>query len=248
MTTFFRQILFNIAFYGWTALTCLVYTPLLWLPRSYFMNLLQFYFESVHQIEKVILGLDFVVRGAEHIPKEGPFLVGAKHYSAYETMKLHLLFKDPAIIMKKELMQIPLWGWHAQKARMIGIDRSSREVAIRSLIDGAKRIEREGRPLVIFPQGTRVALEESVTKRPYKGGIARMYEATNQLVLPLAVNSGVYWKRNAFFKKPGTVIFEIFPPIPAGLPPADMMQLLQETLENGSAQLVTEAKAAESKG
>lgn len=244
MTTFLRQIFFNIAFYGYTVLTCILYTPLLWLPRPYFLKLLQFYFETVHQIEKVVLGLDFVVRGAENIPKEGPFLVGAKHHSAYETMKLHLLFKDPAIIMKKELMQIPLWGWHAQKARMIGIDRSSREVALTSLVDGAKRIQSEGRPLVIFPQGTRVAIDESVSKRPYKGGIARMYEATNQVVLPLAMNSGLYWKRNAFFKKPGTVIFEIFPPIPAGLSPNDMMRQLQDTVENGSARLVAEAQAA----
>jgi 1-acyl-sn-glycerol-3-phosphate acyltransferase len=240
--TFIRQILFNIAFYGFTTLICIAYVPLLPLPRRVFVKALQFYFEMVHQIEKYVLGLDFEVRGREYIPEGGAFLVGAKHYSAYETMKLHLLFKDPAIILKKELVRIPLWGWHALKADMIAIDRSSGESAITSIVNGAKHIKEQGRPLVIFPQGTRVSLDETTARRPYKGGIARMYEATDLPIVPLALNSGIYWPKNAFFKKPGTVIFEFLPPIPPGLPPAEAVSRLQEQVEEASARLVQEAQ------
>lgn len=238
MIIFIRQILFNIAFYGATTIFCIVLTPAMLLPRPIFIIGLNSYFKSVHLIEKYVLGLDFEVRGKENIPASGSFIVAAKHYSAYETMKLHLLFFDPAIIMKKELSRIPLWGWLAMKAKMIFIDRGSREIALNSIVAGAKRVEAEGRPLVIFPQGTRVAIDDTPERKPYKGGIIRMYEATNQPILPLAMNSGLFWKKNAFFKKPGKVIFEILPPIPAGLSGADALAQLQNVLETKSNELV----------
>lgn len=238
MILFIRQILFNIAFYGATTIFCIVLTPAMLLPRPIFIIGLNSYFKSVHLIEKYILGLDFEVRGREHIPTTGSFIVAAKHYSAYETMKLHLLFFDPAIIMKKELSRIPLWGWLAMKAKMIFIDRGSREIALASIVAGAKRVEAEGRPLVIFPQGTRVAIDDTPERKPYKGGITRMYEATSQPILPLAMNSGLYWKKNAFFKSPGKVIFEFLPPIPSGLTGSEALAKLQIALEEKSNELV----------
>lgn len=248
MLIFIRQILFNIAFYVGTALYCMVLTPLMLLPRPIYIIALTSYFKSVHLVEKYILGLDFEVRGLENAPKTGPFIIAAKHQSAYETMKMHVLFYDPAIIMKKELSYIPLWGWLAMKAKMIFIDRGSREVALKSIINGAKRVEREGRPLVIFPQGTRVSVDETTETRPYKGGIIRMYEATNQPILPIAMNSGLYWKKKAFFKYPGKVIFEYLPPIPAGLTSQEVMERLQNGLETKSAALVAEGRERMSKG
>lgn len=240
MLLLIRQVLFNIAFYGMTTLFCIVLTPAMLLPRDLFIVGLNAYFKTVHLVEKYVLGLDFVVRGTEHIPTSGSFIVAAKHYSAYETMKIHLLFHDPAIIMKKELSYIPLWGWLAMKARMIFIDRGSRDVALKSIIAGAQRVEKEGRPLVIFPQGTRVAITDTPDTKPYKGGIIRMYDATHQPILPVAMNSGLFWKKNAFFKYPGTVVFEIQPPIPAGLDGKEVMARLQDVLETRSNALVAE--------
>lgn len=240
MLLFIRQILFNIAFYLDTIFFCIILTPLMILPRDIFVKALNCYFKSVHLVEKYVLGLDFEVRGVENIPKSGSFIVAAKHYSAYETMKIHLLFSDPAIIMKKELSYIPLWGWLAMKARMIFIDRGSRDVALKSIIDGAKRVEKEGRPLVIFPQGTRVAIDDTPATKPYKGGIARMYEATNQPVLPVAMNSGLFWKKNAFFKSQGKVIFECLPIIPSGLTGQELIAKLQDVIEKKSSELVAE--------
>lgn len=240
MILFIRQILFNIAFYGATTLFCIVLTPAMILPRPFFIRGLTSYFYAVHYIEKYVLGLDFEIRGAENIPQSGAFLVAAKHYSAYETMKLHVLFYDPAIIMKKELSYIPLWGWLAMKARMIFIDRGAASTALKSMLAGAQRVEREGRPLVIFPQGTRVAVTDTTTEKPYKSGIGRLYAATNQPILPLAMNSGLFWKKKAFFKYPGKVIFEFLPPIPAGLPVDDVLKQLETCIETTSSKLVNE--------
>ena len=242
MLLFIRQIFFNIAFYGATTLFCIVLTPAMILPRSLFIKGLNAYFHSVHLIEKYVLGLDFEIRGTENIPKSGAFLVAAKHYSAYETMKLHLLFNDPAIIMKKELSYIPLWGWLAMKARMIFIDRGSGSTALKSMLAGAQRIEREGRPLVIFPQGTRVGIYDTPDQKPYKGGITRMYEATHQPILPLAMNSGLFWKKKAFFKYPGKVIFEFLPIIPSGQKPSDVLKQLEQSIEVKSNALVKETQ------
>jgi 1-acyl-sn-glycerol-3-phosphate acyltransferase len=245
MILLFRQIAFNIVFYGGTALYCMILTPLMLLPRPIFIIGLNSYFKSVHLVEKYILGLDFCVKGQENIPKSGSFIVAAKHYSAYETMKLHLLLNDPAIIMKKELSYIPLWGWLAMKAKMIFIDRGAREVAIKSIVDGAKRIEQEGRPLAIFPQGTRVDIDDTPDKKPYKSGIIRMYEATQQPIVPLATNSGLFWKKNAFFKFQGLVTFEFLPPIPSGLPSSEALMALQNALEAKSNELVNEARISQ---
>lgn len=235
---FIRQVLFNIVFYGMTAVTCVVLSPFMLLPRKYYVIFLTGYFKSVHLYEKYVLGLDFIVKGTEHIPKDGPFLVAAKHYSAYETMKLHLLFYDPAIIMKKELKYIPLWGWLAWRAEMIFIDRGSRDVALRSITDGAKRIAAQNRVTVIFPQGTRVGIDDTPQNKPYKGGIIRMYDATQLPILPLATNSGLFWKKNAFFKYPGVVEFEFLPPIPAGLDGNVALKQLTDVLETASNKLV----------
>lgn len=237
---FLRQILFNICFYGYTALYSILLTPFLVLPRPWFLHFLNVYFRGVHLIEKYVLGLDFEVRGLEHMPPY-PFLVAAKHYSAYETMKLHLLFKDPAIILKKELTYIPLWGWHALKGDMIAIDRSQGQSSREHIARESVRMMNLKRPIVIFVQGTRVGLNDTTHEKPYKRGILRMYDATHLPILPLAMNSGVYWGRNSFFKKPGKVVFEFLPVIPPHLPHEDVMRRLENGIEPASKKLIEEA-------
>ncbi len=238
---FLRQILFNIAFYGYTAVYSILLTPFLILPRPWFLNFLNIYFRGVHIIEKYVLGLDFEVRGVENLPKDYPFLVASKHYSAYETMKLHLLFRDPAIILKKELTYIPLWGWHALKGDMIAIDRSQGQTSREHITKESVRMMKLNRPIVIFVQGTRVGLETTSAEKPYKRGILRMYDATHLPIVPLAMNSGVYWGRNSFLKKPGKVVFEFLPFIPPHLPHDEVMSRLEQGIETVSKKLVAEA-------
>jgi 1-acyl-sn-glycerol-3-phosphate acyltransferase len=239
--TLIRQLSFNLCFYGFTFLFCFLGTPCLLLPRPRYLQILLWYFRTVYKIEKYILGLDYEIRGQEYLPTSGSYLVAAKHFSAYETMKLHILFNDPAIIMKAELQSIPLWGWHAKKSDMIFIDRGSREVALRSIANGAVRMKNLSRPIIIFPQGTRVNIDDTIETRPYKFGIMRMYEITNLPIIPLAMDSGVYWSKNAFLKKSGTAVFEFLPPIPAGQDPHVAFTTMRDQIETTSQKLVAEA-------
>lgn len=242
MILYLRQIAFNIAFYSTIIFFCFALLPAMLLPRDAYIRCLNLFFKSIYIIEKYILGLDYEVRGLENVPKEKAFIIAAKHSSTYETFKLNLLFKDTAIINKKELQYIPLWGWIAKRAGMIFIERGTSK-GFQSLIDGAKRVKVEGRPLVIFPQGTRVPVDSTAEEYPYKRGVVRVYEATGQSVLPVATNSGLFWPKGAFYIKPGKVIFEYLPVIPAGLSGDAILAQIQDRIESASHRLVAEARS-----
>ena len=151
-----RSLIFNIAFYGWTTIACFGLLWMLLLPRRHMIAVVRWYLDTVGWLERTILGLDYEVRGRENLPA-GACIVAAKHQSAWETMKLHALFGDPAIVLKRELTWIPIWGWYARKARMIAVDRGARGKALSSMIENSRPVAAEGRPIVIFPQGTRTA-------------------------------------------------------------------------------------------
>ena len=109
---YIRSILYNFSFYGLTAVACFLCLPALLLPRKLAMGVVYAFVHTNAFLEKYVLGLSYEVRGAEHLPDSGSYIIAAKHQSAFETMKLHILFKDPAVILKKELLNIPLWGWY----------------------------------------------------------------------------------------------------------------------------------------
>jgi 1-acyl-sn-glycerol-3-phosphate acyltransferase len=238
----FRSLLFNACFFMLTAITCIVLVPALILPRKITLYGVTFYLWLNSLAEKYILGLTFEVRGREHLPASGSYFAAAKHQSTYETLKMFHLFGDPAIILKKELRRIPLWGWHAWKLDFIFIDRKNREGAMASIIKGAQHIKEQGRPIIIFPQGTRVRAEQTAADKPYKGGIAKMYAATDLPIIPLAMNTGLFWPRGSFRKYPGKVIFEFLPPIEPGLPEKKVVQALEDRIEKASIRLMHEAK------
>lgn len=240
-----RSTLFNLAFYFYTALACFIALPAFLFPRSWFLWVIRTYLAINTALEKTILGLRYEVRGLEHLPESGAFIVAAKHQSPYETLKLHVLFEDPAVILKKELLSIPLWGQFLRKADVIAIDRSSKEKAMTSIVEGALRMKEQGRPIIIFPQGTRVEPTETPKEKPYKFGVARIYEAADLPIIPLALNAGFFYPRKGWLKRPGKVVFEFLPPIPPGLPKEEMMERLQTTLEEKSIELLQDARYAE---
>lgn len=241
-----RSVLFNIMFYGvLTPGVCILLMPSLLMPRRAVLWVATLYQDLTYVLEKYILNLDYEVRGLEYLPQDtGHYLVAAKHHSAYETLKLLRLFKDPTIILKKELLSIPIFGWFLKALGVIAIDRSNREQSVGSLAAGAKQMKENNRPIVIFPQGTRVEVDATTTQKPYKGGIIKLYTATNMPIIPMAINSGVYWPRNSFWKQSGKVVIEFLPPIPAGLPTADVLKMLEEQIEGASNKLITEGRQA----
>lgn len=237
-----RSIFFNIFFYGFTALICLCFVPSLLFPRPVILGVTRFYLKGVELIEKYILGLSYEVRGKEFLPKEGTYIVAAKHQSAYETLKLHHLFSDPTIILKQELINIPIFGTFLKKIDVIPINRGNKEESIYAIIAGAKRMKENNRPIIIFPQGTRVPVHVTTEEKPYKGGIVKMYSNTDIPIIPLALNSGLFWGRNSFIKKPGKVIFEFLSPIEPGLPDKKVMSALEDRIEDKTLKLMNEAK------
>lgn len=234
---FFRSILFNILFYGMNGLLCIICIPFIFTPRETALDFIGFYVRCIYWLEKHILGLDYEVRGREHLPVNGPYIIAAKHQSAYETFKLHLLWRDPAIILKRELIRIPLWGKFLARSEPIAINRSNIREALREIVEGAKAVQRQGRVLVIFPQGTRTWPKETAKDKPYRVGIIQIREATGMPVIPMALNSGLFWARKGWIKKPGRVIFEFLDPVPANLDSKAAMHDLETRLETASAAL-----------
>lgn len=228
-----RSLLFNLLFYGLTAVACFALLWALLLPKRGFLAVIRGYLRLVTFLEWHVLGLRYRVLGRDTLP-DGPVLIAAKHQSAWETMKLHLLLDDPAVVLKRELLNLPIWGWYARKADLIPVDRGARGRAVASVVRGGRRVAAQGRPIAIFPQGTRTAPGDW---RPYKIGIVALYEALNLPVVPVALNSGLFWGRNALWKRSGTITVEFLPPIPPGLPREVFLRRLITELESASDRL-----------
>lgn len=237
-----RTALFNILFYFFTALACILALPALVMPKKAIMRIIRSYVHINYFLERTILRLDYRIEGLENLPENGTFILAAKHQSTYETLKLHILFDDPAIILKKELLKIPLWGNFLKKTDVIAIDRSSREEAMKSITEGAKRMKKQGRPIVIFPQGTRVSTDASPADKPYKFGVAKIQEATHLPIIPLALNAGYFYPRHRWLKRPGTVTFSFLKPIKPFLKRQRVMNELQEQIETKSDELLIDAE------
>jgi len=237
MMRYVRGFLFNIAFYGSTLVLLSMCVPLWLAPRAWQRRVPPIWLALVYWSEKYVLGLDYEVVGRENLPPP-PYIAALKHQSAWETMKLYRIFGNPAIVLKKELMDLPLWGRYAKAMDMVPVDRSKGSEAVRHMTDSAKQILIDKRPLVVFPQGTRVAVGQ---KRPYKFGVIKLYEALNVPVVPVALNAGVFWPRNAFWKRPGKITVEILPAIPPGRDGKEVFEELERVLEQRSDALAERA-------
>ena len=239
MKLILRSLLFNVAFYVWTVIMVMVCTPLLAFERRYILWAMAFWGRGVNWLMGVLAGINVVIRGAENVPA-GPCIIAAKHQSAWDTIYWHMGAHDPAVVMKRELLFIPFYGLFAMKVGMIAVDRSAGSSAMRHLLKGGKRALAEGRPVVIFPQGTRVA---PGAPHAYQPGVAALYKALNCPVVPVALNSGVFWTRRQFLRRPGTLVLEYLPPIPPGLPRPTFMAELEQRTETASDRLVAATKA-----
>ncbi len=238
-----RSITFNIFFFAGSLFWSVALLWTLVLPERKCTQIVStVYGGYIALIAKHIMNLTLEIKGLEHLPKSGPYIIAAKHQSAFETLTLPYMkvLGYPAIILKKELTRIPIYGWYFSGMGQIAIDRGSGTEAMHSITQGCRRALAGGRSVIIFPQGTRVAVGAA---KPYKVGLAKVYRDTQVPVVPMALNSGVFWGRNAFFKKSGVITFEFLPPIPPGLPPLQVMEQLENIIEETSDRLVANATA-----
>ncbi len=206
-----RSILFALVFYPWTAIAVLVSFPASLFGTKAVRACAHIWAHGHRWCARYLLGIRSRLEG--EVPP-GPHLIAVKHQSMYETLEMFLLLREPAVVLKHELTRIPLWGWVVRRYGVIPIDRSGGASALRMMMRSAEAAISEGRPILIFPEGTRVAPGE---RPPLQSGFAGLYRALRLPVVPVALDSGRLWPRNAFVKRPGIVTMRIQPSIPPGL-------------------------------
>jgi 1-acyl-sn-glycerol-3-phosphate acyltransferase len=229
-----RSLLFNAGFFGLTALVCLVMAPLLAVPRRHMLKVQRLWARGVLAMLRGLCGVTLRVEGREHLPAQGAALIAAKHQSAFDTVVWFLLVPDPVYVMKAELFRIPIWGRLARHTRMIAVDRKGGGNAMRGMLREAREAAAEGRQIVIFPEGTRVAPDARV---PFQPGIVALASATALPVIPVATNSGLCWGRRSFVKRPGEIVVRALPPLPAGLARAELLGALEARIEEAQERL-----------
>jgi len=179
---------------------------------------------------RVIVGLRVEVRGRENLPS-GAVLVAAKHQAMLDTLLPFVLFDDPAIILKQELKNAPVFGWYTQRTGMIALDREGHAGALRKMLKEAREAVAAGRSIVIFPEGTRQAPGAAPD---YKPGVAAIYRDLKVPCAPIALNTGLFWPAKGLWRKPGLAVIEFLPAIPAGLSREEFMKTLESRIETAS--------------
>jgi 1-acyl-sn-glycerol-3-phosphate acyltransferase len=208
-------------------------------PRKVLFRAVQLWARSNLWLLKAIAGIDVEFRGRHNIPPGG-LLVASKHQSLWETFALLTVFDDPAFVLKRELMWLPLFGWLAWKAGMVPVNRGAGSAALSDMNERARGEARRGRQILIFPEGTRRA---PGAEPAYKFGIAHLYGNLDFPCLPVALNSGLFWPRRRFIRRPGTIVVEFLEPIPPGLPRKEFMEELQARIETATDRLIAEGQA-----
>nr|WP_246514408.1 lysophospholipid acyltransferase family protein [Neoroseomonas soli] len=232
-----RSVLFNALFLGGTAVVAVFGLPLLLAPPAWLMGYVRAWAQGVVALLRVICGIRLEVTGLENIPPGGA-IIAAKHQSAFDTVVWLMLLPAgrpmPVYVLKKELLSIPAWGLLARRCGHIAVDRKAGAQALRGMVRAGQAVLAAGRPIVIFPEGTRTAPGERI---PYQPGVAALALATQAPVVPAATDSGLTWGRRAFHKRPGVIRVSVLPPLPSGLPRAALMKALESAIETESDRL-----------
>ncbi len=233
-----RSLLYNIAFYLIVPGYLIFGIPMLLAPRK---KVVRGVYGGISRALlwwlKALVGLETEARGLENLRK-GPVIIAVKHQSTWDVFALTPYFDDPAMILKSELMHIPLIGWFATKMDMIPVKRGKGRVAVKQLIKDARSRAEQGREIFIFPEGNRRA---PGAEPRYKRGIVALYKDLKIPVIPVALNSGLYWRRREFKRRPGKVIVEFLPAIEPGLGDDEFMKQLQGAIESTTDRLIQEA-------
>ena len=210
-----RSLLFNLFLYTGIVIVFLMALPALFLPTKITLIFGKFLGHYVIFIVRIFLNTRVEFRGLENIPKNEKYFVASAHQSMFETFALQSVLDYPVFILKKELLKIPLFGLYLKKIDSIEITRDTTTKDNLGFFDKvASIIKNKKRPLLIFPQGTRVKVDDQV---PFKKGAGRIYEALNISCIPVALNSGKVWPKHGIVKYPGKITVSFLKPIEPGL-------------------------------
>ena len=209
-----RSLIFNIFLYIGLILIFIAAIPTLFLPSKFTIFFGRLSAKYIVLILRIILNTKVIFHGVENLKKVENYFVASAHQSMFETFALQIPLDGPIFILKKELLNIPLFGWYLRKIGSIAIVRETTTKENLNFFDKVKeKIEKSKRPLLIFPQGTRVKPDENP---PFKKGVGRIYKALNLPCIPVALNTGKVWPKNSFMKYPGDIHISFLEPIMSG--------------------------------
>jgi len=210
-----RSLLFNIFLYLGIVIVFILALPTLVLPNRIVLYFGKFLALYIIVILRIFLNTKVIFHGIDNLKKERKFFIASAHQSMFETFVLQAPIDFPIFILKKELLRIPLFGWYLKKIGSIEIIRNTTTKENLSFFDKIKEsIDKSNRPLLIFPQGTRVKFDDRV---PFKKGVGRIYESLNIPCVPVSLDSGKVWPKNSFMKYPGNINISFLEPINPGL-------------------------------
>ena len=223
-----RNFLFSTLFFSGIIFISIIFLPSFFLPKQVVLigGKLMGYWASF--CLKFILSVKILIKGKENIIKDEKFFIAASHQSMFETFYLQTIFNSPVFILKKELLLIPIFGWYLKKIGSISIKRNKVTKDNLGFFDDiSKMITKSNRPLIIFPQGTRVLPDE---RPPFKKGASRIYKELNLTCQPVAINSGYVWPKKGTKRANKTITISILKSIPAGLPKESFIQILEKNI------------------
>ena len=225
---FIKSLFFNIFLYVGIILVFILAIPTLILPTKYTLYCGKFLAHYIILILKLFLNTKVIFHGLENLKKVEKFFVASAHQSMFETFVLQAPLNFPIFILKKELLKIPLFGWYLKKIGSIEIIRETTTKENLNFFDKIKNaIQKYNRPLLIFPQGTRVKFDD---RSPFKKGVGRIYDSLKLPCIPVALNSGKIWPKNSFLKYPGNIHISFLEPIEPGLEKNIFLKVLEEKI------------------
>ena len=225
---FIRSLFFNIFLYSGIILVLILSLPTLFLPARFALYSGKFLAYYIILILKIFLDTKVIFHGLENLKKVDKFFVASAHQSMFETFVFQAPLNYPIFILKKELLKIPLFGWYLKKIGSIEIVRETTTKDNLNFFDRVKQtVYKNNRPLLIFPQGTRVKFKEIV---PFKKGVGKIYNSLGLHCIPVALNSGKIWPKNSFLKYPGDIHVTFLDPIEPGIEKNAFIKMLEEKI------------------
>ena len=223
-----RNFLFSFSFFSGIVFISLIFLPSLLLPQkiTLFGGKLMGYWSQF--CLKIILSTKIIIKGKDNMISNEKFFIASSHQSMFETFFFQTIFNSPVFILKNELMRIPIFGWYLKKIGSISIKRDKiTKDNINFFEDISDTIQNSKRPIVIFPQATRVLPED---RPPFKKGASRIYEKLNILCQPVAINSGYVWPKDGIKKTNKVITISILKPIGPGLQKEEFLRVLQKKI------------------
>ena len=227
---FLRSLFFNILLFGGIAFASIIAFPLLFFRDKHMICAAKVLSRYVGFLLRIFIDVTIDFKGTENLKKFDKYFIASAHQSMFETFALQTVISGPVFILKKELMKIPFFGWCLKKIGAVSIVRDTATKENLNFFDKIlDQVNKSKRPLLIFPQGTRVPYKE----RPdFKKGVARIYEALKLPCVPVALNTGKVWPKNSFNKYPGKITISFLEPIKPGLNKDEFLKKLQNIIYN----------------